>query len=205
MCRVKTTKLWLLKLVPINMYNYSNTDKQKDKFYYSKQVQRFPSEECGKVIGLNSIYKNWFLPNGETAESLIQKVLDGPYAVYTDLVKLNLELIELKISDELKNHYLNNMLFVGIGKDIYYHICYGVISKFTIKDIKYYLMRACLTNIEVLEIRNSRKKWFDALKKHNFTIGWASSDDTLIEISKHVGVEYEKFYEGVIKVDENRY
>jgi hypothetical protein len=185
------------------MYNYSDKDREKDKLYHSNRIQTFPSEKCGKTIGLNSIYKDWVLPDGETAESLILKLFDGPYKIYQNLLKLNPELEELKISDELKNYYLKDFSFGGIGKDIYYHVCYGVISKFTIKDIKYFLLRSCLNNNQVIEIRNSRQKWCDVLEKHNLSIGWAACEETLIEISKHLGEEFQKYYENAIKVNEN--
>ena len=185
------------------MYNYSEEDKKKDKNYHSNKIQKFPSEICGKTIGLDSIYKDWVLPDGETAESIILKVFDGPFLVYQDLLKLNPELEGLIITEELKNKYLNDQSFYGIGKDIYYHICYGIISKFTLKDIKYFLIRSLLTNEEVKLIHKSREKWFKALNK--VPIGWAACEETLIEISKYLGENYQNYYEEAIKINENKY
>ncbi len=172
---------------------YSDKDREKDKAYQSKKMQRFPSETYGKAIGLHSIYKNWILPNGETAETMILKVLDSPYYIFKELLKLNPELEKLKISDEIKEHYLNNNQFGGIGKDIYYHVCYGLISKFTIQDIEHFLLKGTLDNNQVIENYNSRRKWYSILEKNGASIGWAASIETLKEISDYLKLDYQKY------------
>lgn len=175
-------------------------EKEQSKLYHSEKIQKFPSESYGKAIGLDSIYKNWILPDGETAESIILKVIDDPYKIYTELVNLNPELEDLDSSNELKEHYSNNFSFGELGRDIYYHLCYGVISKFSVRDINHFLKKGCYNNEFLKKHLDSRRKWYNVLKTNGVSIGWAASTETLKEISKYLEINCEEYCKEEIEV-----
>jgi hypothetical protein len=111
--------------------------------------QVFPSELFGIRIGLHTIYKNWILPEGETAELLANKLLKTihhetiHYELYLKLLNLNPELSNIILIDELIHEYRYQ------PRNIYFHICFGVISKYTVRDINHFLLRCLLPNNEI--------------------------------------------------------
>ena len=141
--------------------------------------QSFPSKEFGLKSGLDWIYVDWQIP-GDCNELgnifrrwLKNKDEDFIMDLFDLLVKMNPELEAL-----------------GKPKDkmILYHLCYGVISKYNIEDIKFFSY-----NVE-LDVLSAYNKSMQDLKNRIGKkvgmghLGWCISPHTFERIVKELKI-----------------
>ena len=103
---------------------------------------------------------------------------------YLNLLNLNPEISNIILTKELINGYQYERY------NIYYHICYGIISKYTVRDINYFLLKCLLPSDEIRILRELEIQYIKKYIQVDFKYGiqWAACYDTLEEISKHLKI-----------------
>jgi len=150
--------------------------------YFESKVHRFPSQEFGEKTGLHFLYKEWKLPKDES--SMMVDVIDrGGFEVYKDILALNAD-ISLDITDEMIEGYRNDTNYGELGSDIYFHVCYGFVSRFTLEDIQFFLNKSYGNQVK---LNTEYRIYKDKLESDiGMTLSWATSYTTMERVRKEL-------------------
>lgn len=149
-----------------------------DRNYLLNKKERYPSREFSIKTGLDFVYRDWVLP--KEGHLVMVDVIDrGGYEVYKEILALNPDIV-LNITQEMIDGYKNDLLFGEFGRDIYYHVCYGLVSKFNLDDIQYFLESSYGDN---RAHKAEYRKYKDKVEKLiGHSMGWATSYKTMDKV-----------------------
>ncbi len=150
------------------------------------RVQRFPSKRFAEHVGLKNLHTEWNLPPKSTPNSI--GIICDRWCLSPEGSEVEHEAEVKMVTIYLKILELNPPIKVINASTVrnVYDIVMGIVSKFTIDDIKFFMN---LSREELVTYNMSNRKRSESIESIcGMHAGWVCNPETMIKIEKHLGL-----------------